>query len=361
VQANSTRASSQIQKHLEDVMAVLDDEARGVPRIKRPFTLILEQRYGGETDTSNPVSNFLNPARFAMQTLVIIGLVFVIMTTIGLTRTASSLYGIVGLCVCAVLFVCDLVVFTREWRRPKGDGSNTATTEPAKPKCCSLRWFKGKLSTISSVLLFIVGSCFAWQTPFKTTALNNELQAQLWRGDGTSWTGFDGADALLYRIGMFMIVLLFLRNISGDKLRDIWGDMASFNAQRKMDEVQFVAMEFLLIGYVMLVSAATQPMACHTDLDSKVKLSADNSIECDFCQENAGIAVWGTAHTYGWLWKCALLCSILYSAGLPLFFFSIIWKYAGSQKLHTKGEFVTSHCHAFLTSGLCLTGRCRCG
>ena len=73
----------------------------------------------------------------------------------------------------------------------------------------------------------------------------------------------------------------------------------------------------------MLVSAATQPLACHTDLDSVVKMSADNSISCDLCSEkpNAGLALFGYAHTYGWLWKCSLFATLLYSVGVPLYFF----------------------------------------
>ena len=336
VQAAGKWVPNEIDDRLEKAKKILDDEARGVVRIKRPFTLLMEQRQRKDASMSW-VFRGLNPARCVVQVFVIAGLVFVIAMSIGMASNATNLPGMLGLSVCWLLFVWDFYLFIKEWR-PGTPVSDDSGGNHAGAKCTKcFRRIKGQLPKVSSWLLFIIGACFAWQTPFKTAALNNELQAQLWgEAEGAMWMGLDGADALLRRLGIFMIALFALRNISGDRLREQWDNMAHFNAEQKMDEVKFIAMEFLLIGYVMLVSAATQPMACHRDLDSKVKLSADNSIECDFCQANAGIAVLGTAHTYGWLWKCALLCSILYSAGLPIFFFCTIWKYAGTERLHTK-------------------------
>ncbi len=341
VQVPGKWVPNQIDERLAKAKKILDDEAHGVVRIKRPFTLLMEQRQRKDASMSW-IFSLLNPARFTVQIGVIVVLAFVIAVSIGMASNASNLYGMIGLSACWLMFVCDLYLFTKEWwrRHQAPEESQAAAADNSDrnhtgTRCCQR--IKGQLSRVVSWLLFIVGACFAWQTPFKTAALNNELHVQLWgEAEGSTWMGLEGSDALLRRLGMYMIALFALRNISGDKLRETWDNMASFNAEQKMDEVKFIAMEFLLIGYVMLVSAATQPMACHRDLDSKVKLSADNSIECDFCQVNAGIAVLGTAHTYGWLWKCSLVCSILYSAGLPIFFFCVIWNYAGTETLHTK-------------------------
>ena len=337
---NNNWTPSRIHDSLEQTMEILGDEANGIVRIKRPFTIRLDKRKRKDASLSWMFS-CLNPARCVVQLLVLTGLVFVTAVSIGLVSRLDTLLGLIGLAVAAAIFLCDFIMFIKEWRsHDTQDATGDVNAAEKKPRCSKTRWTR-KIPGLTSLLLFIVGSCFAWQTPFNTAAIHREVQTQLFDSGsaaGTIFTGLgmDGGDKVLYQTGMLMLILLALRSISGDKLRVYWDEMASFNASTKIDEVKFVAMEFLLIGYVMLVSAATQPMACHTDLDSKIKMSADNSIECDFCQPNAGIAVLGTAHTYAWLWKCSLLCTVLYSAGLPIFFFNIIWKYAATEELHTK-------------------------
>ena len=280
-------------RSLAKTKEILDDEAHGVVRIKRPFTILVEQRQRQDASMSWMLS-LLDPTRFIVQVAVIVGLAVVMWISTGMTRDASNWYGMIAMVACFFIFVCDMYQFTYEYiqlksKRHAVDGATGG--QNVKPSTSDNflnklgRWLHGQLTRACSWLLFILGASFAWQTPFKTAALNNELQVQLWgRAAGATWMGFDGPDALLRALGLAMIFLFALRNISGDKLRETWNNMASFNSQQKMDEIQFIAMEFLLIGYVMLVSAATQPMACHKDLDSKVKMSADNSIECDFCQ-----------------------------------------------------------------------------
>ena len=106
----------------------------------------------------------------------------------------------------------------------------------------------------------------------------------------------------------------------------------------------------------MLVSAATQPLSCHNDLNNNLVLSADNSIECDFCSTNAAIAVrFGSGadriqhtFTYGTLWFTSLCFTVMYSIGVPLYFFLPVWNHAKTGRLHTN-EYVEQY-GAFSTS-----------
>eukprot|EP01047_Picozoa_sp_COSAG01_P083533 COSAG01_NODE_17515_length_1144_cov_1.477512_2_plen_265_part_01 len=98
-------------------------------------------------------------------------------------------------------------------------------------------------------------------------------------------------DGLLVHIGMAMIVSLFIR-LASESYRKHWNNIGeAFNHDQKRNEIEFLLMSFLLVGYVMLVAAASQPLSCHEDLDETLVLAADNSILCDFCEANAGLSV----------------------------------------------------------------------
>ena len=132
-----------------------------------------------------------------------------------------------------------------------------------------------------------------------------------------------------------MVLQLALREIS-EQLRAQWEKVSeSFKLEDKKREIEFFLMGYLQVGYVMLVSAAAQPLSCIRDLDGKLVLSADNTIRCDLCKANAGIAVLGMNITYGVLWVVAALCTLVYSVGVPLFFYYKIWVYAKKDALHT--------------------------
>ena len=172
-------------------------------------------------------------------------------------------------------------MFTREWLSSQQNGNTPADKTKLYSQLQMIgKWSKQKIGTATSVSLFVLASCFAWQTPFEFTGAHDELQNSLFDSSGggvlESLSILD-AGKLLHHCGMSMLALFAMRKCSGKKLRSLWDRMASFNHQEKIDEVKFITMEFLLIGYIMLVSAATQPLACHTDLDAKIKMSADNS------------------------------------------------------------------------------------
>ena len=391
--SESHYTGGEVDETLATVMNVLQQEAEGIVRIKRPFTLRL-----ATNQRANASMNFLfgalNPSRMIFQ-VVVTATMFCLTMGSAVKGDHTAMWSLVG---CGfVTFVCafDWFIFESQTgtlgavircrqanggnepdqMADDGDDENAylaqtlsrtfsfADVRPSSKKHRLKRWIVSKIGTATSTSLFIMGSSFWWQTPFATTALQGNLQSWAFPALVVNSTSnatviihneedLDAGDTLKY-MGMAMMVLFGLRKCSGKTLRKLWDDMASFNSKEKLDEVQFVSMEFLLIGYVMLVSAATQPMACHEDLDAVVKMSADNSIACDFCSEkpNANLAMHGpfgqVAHTYGWLWKCALFMTLLYSIGVPLFFFFTIWKYAGSDKLHTK--YYLQH-FGFLTS-----------
>ena len=315
---------SKLMKNLKQEVAGLKSELRPdhAPRQEAQFSLVLRK-----PPTRKHMSWYFFVVRVIIQSFfVCVPLIWICLHLAGVETEI-----VVLLWITMVVLVLEFGLLVHRFVRERGGFKHKLPL-----------WLRRIVSSaLSRLLLLFLGPNLWFRHLFSLDNLVSQLES-----NNVSYI-YGDADTLLRHLGQAMVLQLALREIS-EQLRAQWEKVSeSFKLEDKKREIEFFLMGYLQVGYVMLVSAAAQPLSCIRDLDGTLVLSADNTIRCDLCKANAGIAVLGMNITYGVLWVVAALCTLVYSVGVPLFFYYKIWVYAKKDALHTN-EYIENY--GFLTS-----------
>jgi hypothetical protein len=58
-------------------------------------------------------------------------------------------------------------------------------------------------------------------------------------------------------------------------------------AGRLIDRIWYFFLVYLMVGYVFIVSSALEPWSCKQDLDGRMHMKAEPSIECQWCHSES--------------------------------------------------------------------------
>ena len=102
-----------------------------------------------------------------------------------------------------------------------------------------------------------------------------------------------------------------------------------FDVSGTMEKFKTIAIGFLMLGYVALLSYALAPLGCE-DLYGNTYMTTRASIECNWCKEGNPDLPMG----YGWLYILAWLFSVIYGIGIPALLFCIMYSHSDEIQHH---------------------------
>eukprot|EP01047_Picozoa_sp_COSAG01_P060180 COSAG01_NODE_7337_length_3244_cov_3.393005_2_plen_227_part_00 len=196
-------------------------------------------------------------------------------------------------------------------------------------------WFK-QFTSLLGVLNLELQSLFAWlHLPNLDCAFNLNF-AQKW---------YLIVMSPFIVLAISIIVLLF-----NALFRWITSRADVFNADRLMPQFIRINLFYLIVGNVILVGTALQPVVCVEDIEGEYVVLSQPSMKCDWCAsvepENSGFmsgsgswelsllpdesaaetgfGYWVTRHNYRDMATVAIVASILYGVGTPFFVLTIL-------------------------------------
>jgi hypothetical protein len=128
---------------------------------------------------------------------------------------------------------------------------------------------------------------------------------------------------------------------SDDKGQTLNKDQVSLT-RKIVFKIQYILLVYLMVGYIFIVSSALEPWSCTQDINGRLHMKADPSVECQWCdsapvadtakEEQLPFIAFLNHLEYRSYATVAVIAASVYGLGIPMLFFGITWKGRALQK-----------------------------